>query len=112
MTPHATRAVPGPEERYSILESTRAWERLVARDEVLLRLVRIEPCDPARAASCLRSLSRADTPYLQAIYEIDEDQHRAIIERPQGVLLSELDVTDAEREKNPAPSSPRAKRDS
>ena len=50
-----------------------AGDAAVARDEVLGRLVRIERCDGARKAR-LRELARGDSPFLQAVLDIDGDQ--------------------------------------
>jgi serine/threonine protein kinase len=85
--------VPEHVERYSTFETLNDGV-VVARDELLLRLVRIEPCDPARAAR-LRAFAKADFPTLQAVFEIDDERGRAIIERSAGTLLSEANLEDA-----------------
>jgi serine/threonine-protein kinase len=91
----APRESEAPEhvERYSTFETLNDGV-VVARDELLLRLVRIEPCDAARAAR-LRTFARADFPTLQAVFEIDDERGRAIIERSAGTLLSESNLEDA-----------------
>ena len=55
-------------------------------DRLLQREVVVESIDAARAAR-LRELSAADHPYLQAVYEVDEDTGTAHLERPSGEAL-------------------------
>lgn len=69
---------------------------MLARDELLLRPVRIEPCDPMRARR-LRALAKADSPHLQAVYEVDEAEDRAIIEQPDGVAWGARELDDTQR---------------
>lgn len=76
------------EERYVDVESVaegveKAW------DAFLERPVWIERCEADRAAR-LRQLASCDSPYLQAVYEVDTELGRAILEAPQGAAASEL----------------------
>ncbi|AKF03617.1 serine/threonine-protein kinase [Sandaracinus amylolyticus] len=85
-TPVTTRrssAPPAPPvERWSIVD-VKLDGTTIADDELLRRRVVIVPCDADRARS-LRALARADSPFLQAVWSIDEEGGRAILELPQG----------------------------
>jgi serine/threonine-protein kinase len=54
---------------------------ITAFDVLLERLVRIVPCDSVRA-NALRAAGRANCPFIQAVWSIDEDEKRAILENP------------------------------
>lgn len=80
-------APPAPRvgDRYEDLGPEGAGR--VARDTLLDRRVRVEPCDAARARR-LRELAHADGPHLQAIYSIDDAAGLAVLERPDGEPLA------------------------
>ncbi len=78
---------PPPSERYVSVE-TLDDGTVIALDTSLHRRVRIESCAPARAER-LRRLARADSPHLQAVYSVDLEQGRAVIEQPLGQPLAE-----------------------
>jgi serine/threonine-protein kinase len=69
-------------ERWKPLE-VRTDGTIVAEDELLRRRVLIVPCDSVRAAE-LRAFAKADSPFLQAVWAIDERAGRAILELPEG----------------------------
>ncbi len=82
--PPPARSEPPPPPgagRYRPLRSE--GERTLAEDELLRRVVRLEPCDAARAAH-LRALAAARSPFLQGIYDVDEVHGRAVLEHPSG----------------------------
>ncbi|MBX3271012.1 MAG: protein kinase [Sandaracinaceae bacterium] len=81
--------------RFEVLE-TREDGIAIARDELLERTVELVPLDAARAER-LRAFARADGPYLQAVYEIDEALGRAVLEHPSGVPLATLGGRDPRR---------------
>ena len=86
---------PPPADRYVLLEPLADGAHL-ARDEDLGRTVRIEICSLERAEH-LRALARADNPHLQAVYDIDPETGRAILEHPRGRLLTDLTPTPDQR---------------
>ncbi len=79
-------STPPPSARFVPTGET-ASGAAIARDEVLLRRVRIEPCDELRRAR-LRALARADSPFLQAVLDLDDTQ--AVLEHPTGRPLRSL----------------------
>ncbi len=83
-------ASPSP-ERFSV-EEDLGQAGTVARDELLGRRVRIEPCDETRA-TWLQRLARADGPYLQAVLDIDLDARRCVLELPAGAPMNEVALT-------------------
>ncbi len=90
--PEAQRvsSVPPPADvRYAPVEPL-ADGGYLARDHLLGRVVRMEPCDEPRAR-WLRGLALADNPWLQAVYLADPEQGTAILEHPTGRLLADLD---------------------
>ena len=82
-------------ERYALVEA-RENGAFLAEDALISRTVRIEPCDAARAA-VLRALAGADHPFLQAVFDIDEEAGRAVLEEPRGEPLSRAALTDEAR---------------
>jgi tRNA A-37 threonylcarbamoyl transferase component Bud32/tetratricopeptide (TPR) repeat protein len=82
-------------DRYAVVEE-RADGVRVARDELLERFVELVPIDAARAER-LRAFARADSPYLQAVYEIDEVAGRAVLEHPRGERLDRARENDPRR---------------
>lgn len=70
-------------DRWKTIE-TRADGTIVAEDELLRRRVLLVPCDAERAQQ-LRRFAQADSPFLQAVWSIDEEAGRAILELPEGV---------------------------
>ena len=70
----------------------------VARDDLLERNVRVEACDEERKIF-LQKLAQADSPYLQAVYDIDMELERCVLEEPQGKPLSELVIDDSARKR-------------
>lgn len=91
--------VPDPDEpaaaRFEIVKEHLDGSAL-ARDELLEREVELVGIDAA-GAERLRAFARADGPYLQAVYGIDDALGRAVLERPRGVLLSNLPDGDPRR---------------
>jgi len=83
------------EERYTLLEP-REGGAYLAQDELLGRRVRIEPCDETRARF-LRRLAAVDGPFLQAIFDIDVEGGRAVIEEPKGETMARAIMDDAQR---------------
>lgn len=76
------------DERYvnmkPLLDGLReAW------DSFLERPVWLEDCEGERATR-LRQLASCDSPYLQAVYEVDVALGRAVLEAPRGGAASEL----------------------
>ncbi|MBO6936609.1 MAG: protein kinase [Deltaproteobacteria bacterium] len=86
---------PAAEERYTLLEP-REDGAYLAQDELLGRTVRIEPCDPERARF-LKKLAAADGPHLQAIFDIDDEGGRAVIEEPKGESMARALMDDDQR---------------
>lgn len=87
----ARPSTSGDDGRFVTVEALK--DRVViARDEFLKRLVRIEPADAMRR-DALRAFAGADHPNLQAVYDIDEQGELAVLERPQGRLLSDVTLT-------------------
>lgn len=83
---------PAPtDDRYILLDPLPNGG-MRAKDEVLGRTVRIEPCDDARAAQ-LVALGRADSPHLQAVFNLEREAGRAILEEPAGRPLTEAMAT-------------------
>lgn len=96
-----TSAPPPPaEERYTLLEP-REDGAYLAQDELLGRTVRIEPCDPERAAF-FRRLAAADGPHLQAVFDIDDEAGRAVLEEPKGESLARAALDDEQRGRSKA----------
>lgn len=93
--PEPRESAPGDAIRYAAIESL-ADGAFLARDHLLGRVVRLEPCD-AQRARWLRRLAVADSPWLQAVYEVDEERGVAVLEHPAGRLLSDLDLSPARR---------------
>ena len=84
--------VPPPAaERYATLETT-AGGVIIAQDTTLRRVVQIERCDIQRADR-LRAWALADSPWLQAVYAVDAEGGRAVLEYPAGRALSEVSVS-------------------
>jgi len=73
-------------ERYALIEA-REGGAFLAQDTLLDRVVRIVPCDEERAVF-LKQLARADGPHLQAIFEVDLEMQRAVLEEPAGEALT------------------------
>lgn len=96
----APSVAPGPTEpakgtRFEVLE-TRPDGSVIARDELLERTVELVPIDAERAER-LRAFARSDGPFLQAVYEVDEELGRAVLEHPSGVPLATLGTRDPRR---------------
>lgn len=72
----------GHADRWQPLQA-RADGTVVARDALLGRRVLVVPCDAERARM-LRAFAAADGPFLQAVWSIDEEASRAILELPEG----------------------------
>jgi serine/threonine-protein kinase len=90
-------SVPPPapsDDRYVLLDPLPDGG-MRAKDGILGRTVRIEPCDDARAAR-LRAFARADSPHLQAVYDVDREAGRAVLEEPAGRPLTEAFATLSE----------------
>ncbi len=81
--------------RFEVIEE-RADGTVVARDELLERDVELVPVD-AVTAERLRAYARADGPFLQAVYEVDEEGGRAVLEHPSGIPLAILGTRDPRR---------------
>ena len=88
---------PAADDRYTMVEA-REGGAFLARDEVLERFVIMEACNAARAKH-LEQLAAADNPYLQAIFDIDREMERAVLESPRGDLLSQAALSQEERAK-------------
>lgn len=81
-----------PPSRPSVVPGLDRWKPIdvcidgttIAEDELLRRRVRIVPCDAERA-KLLREVASADSPFLQAVWSIDEEHERAVLEEPEGV---------------------------
>lgn len=86
---------PAAGDRYTMVEA-REGGAFLARDEVLERFVVMEPCNEDRAAH-LEQLANADNPYLQAVFDIDREAGRAVLESPRGDLLSQSAMRQDER---------------
>lgn len=87
---------PAPvSDRYQPLEPLGEGVML-ARDELLERTVELVTVDAATAER-LRRFARADGPYLQAVYEVDDTLGRAVLEHPTGLRLDQLAADDARR---------------
>ncbi|MDQ3037819.1 MAG: serine/threonine protein kinase, partial [Myxococcota bacterium] len=80
--PSRPSVVPLAADRWRPIE-TRADGTMLAEDELLRRTVRIVPCDDERA-KVLREVALADSPFLQAVWSIDADSGRAVLEEPRG----------------------------
>lgn len=98
--PASAPASPAPpallsEDRYEVIEQ-RADGTTIARDELLERTVELVRLD-GELAERLRGFARADGPFLQAVYEVDENAGRAILEHPAGVNLATLGSRDPRR---------------
>ncbi|MBX3247256.1 MAG: protein kinase [Myxococcales bacterium] len=93
----APSAPPPALERFTLLEPLEAGAWL-AHDTLLERRVRVEGCDAARAA-WLQHLGQADGPHLQAIFDVDVENERAVLEQPEGEPLSRALLDDARRER-------------
>lgn len=96
--PARAKSEPPPEpgsDRYRVVRPL--WDgRVLAHDELLERAVEILRVD-ATTAERLRAYARADGPYLQAVYEVDEEQGRAVLEHPAGDPLDHLGAADPRR---------------
>ncbi|MEM7605803.1 MAG: protein kinase [Myxococcota bacterium] len=92
----APSAAPAPTKaravRYVILETRPDGSKLV-EDAWLERTVRIEPA-PEDQRAYLRRAAASDHPYLQAVYEIRDDEASALLEEPAGEPLSDLVLDD------------------
>ncbi len=90
---------PGAEgeasSRFTVLK-THLDGSAIAQDELLEREVELVRVTAAQATR-LRGFARADGPYLQAVYAIDDQTGEAILESPSGVLLSNLPDGDPRR---------------
>ncbi len=82
-------------DRYRVLRNLDDRSAL-ARDELLQREVELVRLDAALAER-LRAFARADGPFLQAVYEVDEALGRAVLEHPAGVPLERLPADDPRR---------------
>ncbi|MGE0789006.1 MAG: protein kinase [Sandaracinaceae bacterium] len=82
-------------ERY-IVQRTLSAGRTLARDELLERDVELAELDEVLAER-LRGFARADGPFLQAVYEIDEHLLRAVLEHPSGQPMSRIRAGDPRR---------------
>ena len=89
---------PAPaSDRYTVVEA-RDGGAYLARDELLERFVIMEPCSESRAKH-LEALADADNPYLQAVFDIDPELERAVLESPRGDPLSQAALAPRERAK-------------
>lgn len=96
--PARPSSVPPPAgDRYTMVEA-REGGAYLARDEVLERFVIMEPCNDARVKQ-LEQLAAADNPYLQAVFDIDREMERAVLESPRGDPLSQAALSPTERAK-------------
>lgn len=86
---------PVSEHRFEVIER-RDDGTAIARDELLERTVELVPID-AEIAERLRGFARADGPFLQAVYEVDEEAGRAVLEHPSGVNMATLGTRDPRR---------------
>jgi len=90
-------SVPPPaDERWVILDPLPDGGARV-RDSLLDRVVRFIPIDESRADR-LAALGRADSPNLQAVYDVDREEGRAIVEEPRGRLFEKAELTPPQRE--------------
>lgn len=92
--PSEAPAAPELTQRFEVIEERDGF--VVARDELLERKVELVRVD-AVLAERLRGFARADGPFLQAVYEVDEEAERAVLEHPSGPLLSTLGTKDPRR---------------
>lgn len=87
---------PKPEtERYVLIEA-REGGAYLAEDSLLGRTVRVEPCDAERSGF-LRSLAKVDHPHLQAVFDVDDERGRAVLESPRGESLLRAELSSAQR---------------
>lgn len=89
--PRVTTEPPAPmheTDRYRVLGDGPAGTRL-AKDELLDRRVELLDAD-AETRERLRAFARADGPFLQAIYAIDDERGLVVLEHPSGRPLGEL----------------------
>ena len=87
----APAELPGPvleTERYAVIGEGPDGVR-IARDELLDRKVELLDAD-AETRARLRGFARADGPFLQAIYAIDDERGLVVLEHPSGRPLGEL----------------------
>jgi eukaryotic-like serine/threonine-protein kinase len=105
--PLESRPVPRPSDPPPSLAADRYMpfekygEIMVAKDELLERFVELVAIDAA-AAERLRAFARADGPFIQAVYEVDETLGRAVLEHPSGERLDRLPENDPRRAAVPA----------
>ena len=92
----SSRSTSTAADRYTLIEP-REGGGYLAQDELLGRAVRIEPVDERRA-ELLRQLARADGPHLQAVFDLDVDAGRAILEEPAGSSLARVALEPARRQ--------------
>ncbi len=93
-----TESTPPPaDERWVVLDPLPDGGARV-RDSLLDRVVRFVPCDEARADR-LTALGRADFPHLQAVFDVDRDEGRAIVEEPRGRPFDDPELTPERRAK-------------
>ena len=90
-------SVPAAPDRYA-MEQPLEGGAYRAHDTLLARAVRIEPCDAERA-SWLKHYAQADGPFLQAIFDLEPEAERAILEDPAGEPLTRAALTDAQRDR-------------
>jgi serine/threonine-protein kinase len=88
---------PPPDERWVVLDPLPDGGARV-RDSLLDRVVRFVPCDEARADR-LAALGRADSPHLQAVFDVDREEGRAIVEEPRGRPFDDPELTPERRAK-------------
>lgn len=92
---------PAPtEDRYRVIGPLASGVTL-AEDELLERKVELVALDGAALegglTERLRAFARADGPYLQAVYEVDEDRGRAVLEHPSGEPFDRIAGHDPRR---------------
>ena len=89
---------PAPEAVRYVLIEAREGGAYLAEDSLLGRSVRVEPCDAERSRF-LRSLAKVDHPHLQAVFDVDDERGRAILESPRGESLLRAELSDAQRQR-------------
>jgi serine/threonine-protein kinase len=88
-------APPPADERWIVLDPLPDGGARM-RDSLLDRVVRFELIDDARAER-LSALGRADCPYLQAVFDVDREAGRAILEEPRGRSFDSAEIAPNER---------------
>ncbi len=95
-TEPADAASPTVDERWVVLDRFPDGGARV-RDTLLDRVVRFVTCDASRAAR-LVAFGRADSPHLQAVFDVDREAGKAVLEEPRGRPFDDPTLDDGRRE--------------